>query len=149
MSLRLLTKSFVSQRISPSLFSRFYATKKYTASHEWISVEDGVGTVGITEYAQNALGDVVYVEVPEVDTEVELDEVVGVVESVKSTSDIYSPLSGKIVEANEKVVESSKLINASPEKDGWLFKVKFSSQDEVDKLLDEAAYTKLIEESDH
>ncbi|KAJ1643537.1 glycine cleavage system H-protein subunit [Coemansia erecta] len=145
MSLRLLSKSFVAQRITPTLSSRFYATKKYTASHEWISIDNGVGTVGITEYAQNALGDVVYVEVPEVGSQVELDETVGVVESVKSTSDIYSPLSGEIVDANKDVVEKSKLINQSPEKDGWLFKVKFSSQEEVDNLLDEAAYKKLTE----
>ncbi|KAJ1806026.1 glycine cleavage system H-protein subunit [Coemansia sp. RSA 2599] len=148
MSLRLLSKSFVSQRITPTLFSRYYATKKYTASHEWISIDNGVGTVGITEYAQNALGDVVYVEVPEVGSQVELDETVGVVESVKSTSDIYSPLSGEIVDANKNVVEKSKLINQSPEQDGWLFKVKFSSQEEVDNLLNEADYKKLTE-SDH
>ncbi|KAI9506597.1 glycine cleavage system H-protein subunit [Coemansia spiralis] len=151
MSLRLLTRSFISQRISSSRLAlpRFYATKKYTESHEWVSIEDGVGTIGITDYAQNALGDVVYVEVPEVDSEVELDETVGVVESVKSTSDIYTPLSGTIVAANKAVVSNTKLINKSPETDGWLFKVKFSSQDEVDALLNEADYKKLIEEPDH
>ncbi|KAI9474771.1 hypothetical protein LPJ78_004875 [Coemansia sp. RSA 989] len=119
---------------------------KYTESHEWVKIDDGVATIGITDYAQNALGDVVYVEVPEVDAEVELDEVVGIVESVKSTSDIYTPLSGTIVDANQKVVENNKLINRSPEADGWLFKIKFSSQDELEKLLDAAQYKKLTEE---
>ncbi|KAJ1959811.1 glycine cleavage system H-protein subunit [Dipsacomyces acuminosporus] len=152
MSFRLLTKSFVSQRVAlnrtiPSL-ARFYATKKYTASHEWIEIDNGVGTVGITDYAQSSLGDIVYAEVPEVGTVVELDDTVGVVESVKSTSDIYTPLSGEIVEANESVISNTKLINKAAESDGWLFKVKFSSQEEVDNLLDEAAYKKLTE-GDH
>ncbi|KAJ2504332.1 glycine cleavage system H-protein subunit [Coemansia sp. RSA 2049] len=130
------------------LLRRGYAAKKYTESHEWISIDSGVATVGITEYAQNALGDVVYVEVPDPDSEVAADDVVGVVESVKSSSDIYSPLTGTIVDSNALVTKNCKLINKSPEKDAWLFKVKFSSQSEVDALLDEAAYKKLIEESD-
>ncbi|KAJ1731546.1 hypothetical protein LPJ61_002484 [Coemansia biformis] len=121
---------------------------KYTKSHEWVKIEQGVGTVGITNYAQSALGDVVYVEVPEVGIEATPDEPVGVVESVKSTSDIYSPLSGTIVDANQAVVESTKLINKSPEADGWLFKVKFSSADEIDQLLDLAAYKQLTESDD-
>ncbi|KAJ1666486.1 glycine cleavage system H-protein subunit [Coemansia sp. RSA 1813] len=150
MSLRLLTRSFINQRFSTRLVAqRLYATKRYTASHEWISIDNGVGTIGITDYAQSALGDVVYVEVPEADTDVEIEDTVGVVESVKSTSDIYSPLSGTIVESNDQVTKNTKLINKSPEKDGWLFKVKFSSQDEVDALLSETDYKKLIEESDH
>ncbi|KAI8319866.1 glycine cleavage system H-protein [Martensiomyces pterosporus] len=148
MSFRLLTKSFISHRIAPTLSARFYATKKYTASHEWIAIDNGVGTVGITDYAQSSLGDIVYVEVPEVGSQVELDETVGVVESVKSTSDIYTPLSGEIVESNESVVGNTKIINKAAETDGWLFKVKFSSQEEVDNLLDEAAYKKLTE-ADH
>ncbi|KAJ2717968.1 glycine cleavage system H-protein subunit [Coemansia sp. Benny D115] len=148
LSRTLLTQRFQRSTISPLAF-RLYSTKKYTASHEWITIDNGVATVGITDYAQNALGDVVYVEVPEPGTEVELDDVVGVVESVKSTSDIYTPLSGNIVDANQAVVEKTKLINQEPEGLGWLFKVKFSSQEEVDNLLDEAAYKKLTEESDH
>ncbi|KAJ1898866.1 glycine cleavage system H-protein subunit [Kickxella alabastrina] len=148
MSFRVLTKSFVSQRLTPSLLHRTFATKKYTPSHEWISIDKNIGTVGITEYAQNSLGDVVYVEVPEEGTEVELGDVVGAVESVKSASDIYSPLTGEIVEANQAVTEKTKLINSAPETDGWLFKVKFTNQEEVDNLLDEAAYKKLTE-ADH
>ncbi|KAJ2003426.1 glycine cleavage system H-protein subunit [Coemansia thaxteri] len=152
MALRVLSKTFLSQRLTGAqrgtIALRFYATKKYTASHEWIEIDNGVGTVGITDYAQNALGDVVYVEVPEVGTQVEFDETVGVVESVKSTSDIYSPLTGEITASNDKVVANTKLINKSAESDGWLFKVKFSSQQEVDALLNESDYKMLIE-SDH
>ncbi|KAJ2814382.1 glycine cleavage system H-protein subunit, partial [Coemansia erecta] len=94
----------------------------------------------------NALGDVVYVEVPEVDMEVEVEDVVGIVESVKSTSDIYTPLAGTIVEANQNVVTNTKLINKSPESDGWLFKIKFSDKAQLDTLLDAAKYKSLIED---
>ncbi|KAJ2865119.1 glycine cleavage system H-protein subunit [Coemansia aciculifera] len=146
MALRILSKSFLSQRLATPI--RHYATKKYTSSHEWIEINKDVATIGITDYAQNALGDVVYVEVPEVGARVEFDETVGVVESVKSTSDIYSPLTGEITAANSDVVKNTKLINRSPEKDGWLFKVKFEDQEEVNALLDEADYKKLTE-SDH
>ncbi|KAJ2790457.1 glycine cleavage system H-protein subunit [Coemansia guatemalensis] len=122
---------------------RGYVTK-YTESHEWIKIDKNIGTVGITDYAQKELGDIVYVEVPEVGIETEPDTPVGVVESVKSTSDIYSPLTGEIVEANQNVVNKTKLINTAAESDGWLFKVKFSSQEEVEKLLDEKQYKDLI-----
>ncbi|KAJ2798764.1 glycine cleavage system H-protein subunit [Coemansia furcata] len=150
MALRILSKSFLAQRLAPVHLAamRGYATKRYTSSHEWVEINKGEATIGITNYAQNALGDVVYVEVPEVGTRVEFDEVVGVVESVKSTSDIYSPLTGEITDANTEVVKNTKLINKSPEQNGWLFKVKFEDQAEVDNLLDEADYKKLTE-SDH
>ncbi|PIA15968.1 glycine cleavage H-protein [Coemansia reversa NRRL 1564] len=126
---------------------RGYVTK-YTESHEWVKIENNIGTVGITDYAQKELGDIVYVEVPEVGMQTEPDTPVGVVESVKSTSDIYSPLTGEIVDANQNVVSKTKLINTAAETDGWLFKVKFSSQDEVDKLLNATEYKDLIG-SDH
>ncbi|KAJ1665045.1 glycine cleavage system H-protein subunit [Coemansia sp. RSA 1694] len=152
MALRILSKSFFAQRLlatqKTSVGFRFYATKKYTSSHEWIEINKDIATIGITNYAQNALGDVVYVEVPEVGARVEFDETVGVVESVKSTSDIYTPLTGEITAANKSVVANTKLINKSPEADGWLFKVKFENQEEVDALLDEADYKKLTEEDD-
>ncbi|KAJ2708957.1 hypothetical protein H4R19_004488 [Coemansia spiralis] len=119
---------------------------KYSKDHEWVKIDQGVGTVGITDYAQSSLGDIVYVEVPQVGTEATPDEPVGVVESVKSTSDIYSPLSGTILEANQAVVTTTKLLNRAPETDGWLFKVKISDPAEIDELLDLAAYKKLTEE---
>ncbi|KAJ2776067.1 hypothetical protein H4R18_005873 [Coemansia javaensis] len=117
---------------------------KYTKSHEWVKIDKGVGTIGITDYAQSSLGDVVYVEVPEVGAEVTPEEPVGVVESVKSTSDIFSPLTGTIVDANKEVVGNTKLINKAAETDGWLFKVKFSSEAELDELLSAAEYKKHI-----
>ncbi|KAJ1950849.1 glycine cleavage system H-protein subunit, partial [Linderina pennispora] len=102
MSFRILSKAFVAQRVAVSpMFARFYATKKFTESHEWVEVENGIATVGITDYAQHALGDVVYAEVPEVGDSFELGDSVGVVESVKSSSDIVTPVSGEVVEANE------------------------------------------------
>ncbi|KAJ1836213.1 hypothetical protein IWW55_000045 [Coemansia sp. RSA 2706] len=122
---------------------------KFTESHEWVRIDGAVATVGITDYAQAALGDVVYVEVPTVDDVVEADDVVGIVESVKSTSDILSPVSGTIVEANQSVVDNTKLINSKAESDGWLFRIRFSSQDELDKLMSATEYKKLTEEGDH
>ncbi|KAJ1851912.1 hypothetical protein GGH12_005949 [Coemansia sp. RSA 1822] len=119
---------------------------KYTESHEWVRIDGDTATIGVTDYAQNALGDVVYVEVPEADTEVEAEDVVGIVESVKSTSDIYSPLSGTIVEGNASVVANTKLVNKAPESDGWLFKIKFSDKAQLDALLDATKYKQLIED---
>ncbi|KAJ1920920.1 glycine cleavage system H-protein subunit [Mycoemilia scoparia] len=151
MSLRILTQSFIRQRAfapatSTAAFARFYATKKFTSSHEWVEVENGVGTVGLTDYAQNSLGDIVYVELPEVDSEVENNDVIGVVESVKAASDIYSPLTGTITETNAELESKPKLINTKPDSDGWLFKIKIANDAEVNDLLDEAAYKKLIED---
>ncbi|OMJ15252.1 Glycine cleavage system H protein [Smittium culicis] len=120
--------------------------KKFTPSHEWISVENGVGTVGITDHAQSALGDVVYVELPEVGLEVEVEGQVGAVESVKAASDLYSPVSGTIVEANSALADKPKLINKSPETDAWLFKIKLNDETELDTLLDAAKYNELIGE---
>lgn len=155
MALRVLSQSFLRTRLATPVLPmshmlmhrNWYGTKKYTESHEWIEVNDSEATIGITDYAQNALGDIVYVEVPEVDSEVEIEDVVGVVESVKSTSDIYTPLTGTITAANENVVGNTKLLNQKPETEGWLFKIKFTDQAQVDALLDEAAYKKLTEES--
>ncbi|KAJ1675879.1 glycine cleavage system H-protein subunit [Spiromyces aspiralis] len=150
MSLRILTQSFIRQRVfTPAFAARFYGTKKFTSSHEWIDVEDGVGTIGLTDYAQKSLGDVVFVELPEVDTEVEAEESVGAVESVKAASEIYSPVAGTIVGINEGLLEKPNTINKSPETDGWLFKIKLSDASEIDKLLDEAAYKSLIESEGH
>ncbi|KAJ2350366.1 glycine cleavage system H-protein subunit [Coemansia sp. RSA 2618] len=144
---RCLPRAIHAARASMPLVSgiRNYVTK-YTESHEWVRIDGDVATIGVTDYAQNALGDVVYVEVPEVDMEVEVEDVVGIVESVKSTSDIYTPLAGTIVEANQNVVTNTKLINKSPESDGWLFKIKFSDKAQLDTLLDAAKYKSLIED---
>ncbi|WP_081501933.1 MULTISPECIES: glycine cleavage system protein GcvH [unclassified Thermotoga] len=114
--------------------------KKYTKTHEWVVVEDKVATVGITNHAQEQLGDVVYVDLPEVGREVKRGEVVASIESVKAAADVYAPLSGKIVEVNEKLDTEPELINKDPEGEGWLFKMEISDESELEDLLDEQAY---------
>lgn len=118
--------------------------KAYTPQHEWISVDTDtkIGTVGVTEYAQKALGDVVYCEVIDAGTEVEKGENLGAVESVKSASDIYAPVSGEIIEMNEVLKEKPGNINKGAETDGWLCKIKVGEnvESELDELLDDAKY---------
>lgn len=118
----------------------------YTEDHEWISVEDGVGTVGITDYAQNALGDIVFVEVPEVGEDFTKGDEVAVVESVKAASEIYSPVSGEITETNDALEENAGLVNTSPDGDGWFFKISISDDSELEELMDENGYKKFIAE---
>lgn len=117
---------------------------KYAESHEWVRVQDGVATVGITDHAQNELTDVVFVEVPDVGREVEAGESVAVVESVKAASDIYSPVGGTIEAVNEDLEGDPALVNNAPYQAGWLFKVKLSDPSELDKLMDAAAYGGMI-----
>ncbi|CAI2184443.1 13763_t:CDS:2, partial [Funneliformis geosporum] len=121
-------------RSSSSILSRHYGTKKYTKDHEWINIDNGVGIVGITDFAQTALGDVVFVEVPEVGKVVKKSGFIGAVESVKAASDIYAPVSGKVTESNDKLTDEPGLINKSPESD------ELSDPKELDELLDETAY---------
>ncbi len=119
---------------------------KYIASHEWIRDEgDGTVTVGVTDHAQDALGDVVFVELPEVGAELSIGGDAGVVESVKAASDIYSPLSGEIVAVNDELEDSPESVNSSPYGDGWFFKIKLSDPDELDALLDADAYQELCD----
>ncbi|GAA1467834.1 glycine cleavage system protein GcvH [Nocardiopsis exhalans] len=115
----------------------------YTAKHEWIAVEGGIATVGITAFAAEALGDIVYVETPEVGSEVTAGETAGEVESTKSVSDIYSPVSGEVVEVNEGLEDAPETINSEPFTGGWLFKVRVS--EEPADLLSAEEYTKLTE----
>lgn len=115
----------------------------YTAKHEWIAIEDGVATVGITAFAAEALGDIVYVETPEVGSAVTAGETAGEVESTKSVSDIYSPVSGEVVEVNEGLEDAPETINSEPFAGGWLFKVRVS--EEPADLLSAEEYTKLTE----
>ncbi len=116
----------------------------YTAEHEWIAVADGIATVGITDHAQQALGDLVFVQLPEVGAAVNKGAVAAVVESVKAASDIYAPLTGTVVEANSATVNDPALINADAMGAGWLFKIKLSDAGELANLLDATAYGKLI-----
>ena len=121
------------------------ADMKFLESHEWVKVVEGnIALVGISDFAQQELSDVVFVETPEVGDEVEKGGECGVVESVKTASDIYSPVSGKIVEVNEKLSDAPGLLNTSPFADGWIFKIEMSDSSELDGLLDAAAYEQHI-----
>ena len=123
---------------------------KYLDSHEWVRVEsDGTITVGISDHAQGALGDLVFVEVPEVGKALRKGNAAAVVESVKAASDVYSPISGEVIAANETLGSAPELVNQDPYGQGWLFKIKPSNQDELSQLLDSAAYTKVVESEAH
>ena len=115
-------------------------TVKYSEDHEWIKVEGDIATVGITQHAQDALGDVVFVELPEVGKTYAQKDTAGVVESVKAAADVYMPVSGEIVEINQALADEPSLANSDPMGAGWFFKVRLSQPDEVAALMDEAAY---------
>ncbi|MFN4104338.1 MAG: glycine cleavage system protein GcvH [Tepidimonas sp.] len=120
-------------------------TLKYTPDHEWIRVDGDIATVGITHHAQDALGDVVFVELPEVGKTLAQKDVAGVVESVKAAADVYMPVSGEVVEVNEALRADPSLANSDPLGAGWFFKVRLSAPAEVDALLDETAYGQLTQ----
>ena len=113
---------------------------KYTEDHEWLNIEGDTATVGITDYAQAQLGDVVFVEVPPAGTAVEKGKEAAVVESVKAASDVYSPVSGEVTGSNSAVADQPGLINESPEENGWFFKIRLSNAADLDGLMDRAAY---------
>lgn len=113
---------------------------KFTETHEWIDIKDGVGIVGVTEYAQKELGDIVYVELPKIGKEVKKGQEAVVLESTKAAADVYSPISGKIVEVNLALNEAAELVNTFPEREGWLFKLIPSDPKELDSLLDKESY---------
>jgi glycine cleavage system H protein len=120
--------------------------RKYTKDHEWIAVSGGVGTVGITHHAQDQLGDVVFVELPERGATVEAGGEFGTVESVKSVSELYSPVAGEIVAVNEALRDAPELVNRDPHGEGWMIKVKMADASQVLGLLDAGAYEELIGE---
>ncbi|MFH0732966.1 MAG: glycine cleavage system protein GcvH [Candidatus Omnitrophota bacterium] len=113
---------------------------KYTKEHEWVKIVNDQAIFGITDYAQSALGDITFIEVPENRTTVKKSTALSTVESVKAASDIYVPLSGEIIEVNEKLINEPELINKSPYKEGWICKVKFTDNAEIGSLLDANAY---------
>ena len=117
---------------------------KYTKDHEWVSVEGNIATVGITDFAQSELGDIVYVEVDTLDETLKKDEVFGTVEAVKTVSDLFLPMSGKIVEFNESLSDAPESINESPYEQGWIIKVEVSNPDEINDLLNSNDYSALI-----
>ncbi|XP_059438555.1 glycine cleavage system H protein 2, mitochondrial [Corylus avellana] len=152
MASRLLWASRAASYLRISAFQRGFASVvkdlKYADSHEWVKVEGNSATVGITDHAQDHLGDVVYVELPEVGAPVTQGSGFGAVESVKATSDIYSPVSGKVVEVNVELSNSPGLVNASPYEKGWIIKVEVSDNGELKKLMDADQYSKFCEEED-
>lgn len=129
--------------------SNVTAELKYTREHEWVRHEgDGVYTVGITEHAQELLGDMVFVDLPEVGSSVDIGSECAVVESVKAASDIYVPLSGEIIEVNEALVDAPELVNEQPYQEGWIFRIKITDESELADLLDADAYSALLEEDE-
>ncbi|TVU68729.1 MULTISPECIES: glycine cleavage system protein GcvH [Cobetia] len=126
--------------------SNIPATLKYTESHEWVQDNgDGTVTIGITDHAQEALGDVVFVELPEVGRELALEEEFGVIESVKAASDLYAPLAGEVIAINESLEDAPESVNESPYDDAWILKMKVADSTDLEKLLDADAYTLLVE----
>ena len=113
---------------------------KYSEEHEWVIVEGDIATVGITDYAQKALGDIVFVEAPDVGSEINQGDETGVVESVKAASDMITPVSGEVVEINEDLEAAPNTVNTDPTGDGWMFKVKLSDPEEIDGLMNAAEY---------
>ncbi len=113
---------------------------QYTEDHEWLNIEGGVATVGITHHAQDALGDVVFVDLPEVGKTMDAKEIAGVVESVKAAADVYMPVSGEITEVNEALRADPSLANSDPLGAGWFFKIKLSEPSQLDALMDETSY---------
>lgn len=117
---------------------------KYTKDHEWTRIEGDIATIGITDYAQSELGDIVYVELPEIGLSTEQGQSFGTIEAVKAVSDLFSPLSGEVVEVNTKIADHPESINKDPYGDGWIIKIRLTKPNEVDNLLDKAKYEELI-----
>ncbi|XP_031631207.1 glycine cleavage system H protein, mitochondrial [Contarinia nasturtii] len=130
---------------SPALFTG----RKYTEKHEWVQVNGDIGIVGISNYAQEALGDVVFAQLPDVGTVLTQGDECGALESVKAASEVYTPVSGTVTEKNTEVEDTPSLINSSCYDKGWLFKVKLSKQDEVDTLMNEEKYDEYLKSSSH
>ena len=120
------------------------ADVKFTEDHEWIRIDGDVGTVGITDFAQEQLGDIVFIELPETGAALGKGTQAGVVESVKAASEIYTPVAGEITEANEALVDAPDTVNAEAEGGGWFFKIKISDMSELEGLMDEAAYKEFM-----
>lgn len=129
--------------------SKTPAELKYAPSHEWVRVDGDVATVGITDHAQDALGDLVYVELPDVGDTVAAQDEAGVVESVKAASDIYAPVSGEIIAVNDALTDSPEIINSDPYHDGWMYKIRMSDPAELEDLLSAEDYDAQVEAEGH
>ena len=125
------------------------ADLKYTSSHEWVKIDDGIAIIGISDYAQHQLGDIVFVEMPEKGLVLEKGSNAAEIESVEAVGDLIMPLSGEIIEVNENLVDSPEIINKSPYEDGWIIKIKISHSDELKDLLSHNDYKILIESEEH
>jgi glycine cleavage system H protein len=117
---------------------------KYTKDHEWAKIDGDVATIGITDYAQSELGDIVFIELPEIGLSTNQGESFGTIEAVKAVSDLFAPLSGEVVDVNSDLADNPEKINEDPYGKGWIIKIKLSAKDEVDSLLDKSAYEELI-----
>ena len=124
------------------------ATIRFTKDHEWVRLDGDIGTVGITNYAQEQLGDIVFVELPEIGRALEQGDEAATVESVKAASEVYSPAGGEVTEANEALTENPALVNEQPLGDGWFYRLRVSNPGDLDGLMDEAAYTAYCAELD-
>ena len=121
--------------------------KKYSKQHEWISSEGDVATIGITKHATEMLGDIVFVELPKIGNNIEKEDQIGVVESTKAANDVYTPISGEVVERNQSIVDDPSKINSDPENEGWFFKLKIKDKSEIDILMNKEEYEKFAKES--
>jgi glycine cleavage system H protein len=117
---------------------------KYTKDHEWLRIEGNIATIGVTDFAQNELGDIVYVDVDTLDETLEIEEVFGSVEAVKTVSDLFMPLSGEVIEFNEALEDAPETVNSDPYGDGWMVKIELTDVSQIDNLLDAKAYKELI-----
>jgi|TARA_B100000959_G_scaffold183727_1_gene192034 glycine cleavage system H protein len=120
---------------------------KFSKEHEWLKVEGDVATIGITKHATEMLGDIVFVELPDIGTSVEKDGTAGVVESTKAASDVYTPISGEVIENNQSIVDDPAKINSDPENEAWFFKLKIKDKSEIDSLMNKEEYEKFAKES--
>ena len=118
---------------------------KYTEEHEWVRIEDNVAVVGITDFAQGELGDIVYLEIDTLDNQIDSNEVFGTVEAVKTVSDLFMPISGKVIEVNSSIENKPELVNEDPYGDGWIIKIDITEQSQIDKLLSPSDYRNLID----
>ncbi|KAK8629811.1 hypothetical protein V6N13_078638 [Hibiscus sabdariffa] len=146
--LRFIADFSFSSNFTPGIEVSILKDLKYADSHEWVKVNGNSATIGITDHAQDHLGDVVYVELPDVGTAVKQGDSFGAVESVKATSDVNSPVSGKVVEVNEELSSSPALVNSSPYEGGWIIKVEMNDAGELKNLMDSEKYSKFCEEED-
>jgi glycine cleavage system H protein len=122
---------------------------RYTTEHEWVRVEDDVAVIGVTDFAQKELGEVVFVELPQVGHVYDAGDEIGTIESVKAVAEIFTPLAGEVVEINETLADDPELVNEDPHVDGWLIKIRFSASSDLESLMDAESYTEFVQQGKH